>query len=145
MGTIVFDQSPETSPGLIANQKLLIRRDSKRHRRQRTAAQFPMLRNPLAIRAERPKRSELPVAVNVGAFELGQFFAAVKLAAGDTCSFLVRMRYDRRKDRRGADGLFGPNRLLAPLGDAPSIIPAGRDAINHLPKFPPDITDPERA
>src|SRR5687767_11414215 len=57
----------------------------------------------------------------------------------------MRMSPRGRQNGSGAALAVGVNGLFAGFGDAPPIIAAALDAMNHFPKFPAYVADPKIA
>ena len=98
----------------------------------------------VAVEAGGPDAARFPVAADVGALQFREPLAAVDVAAGDAGRLGVREGEIRRQDRRRAALAFGMNRLRA-FDDAPAVVAALLDPVDHLPQFPADIADPQVA
>src|SRR5207302_10729418 len=85
-----------------------------------------------------------PVAVNVNPVESAQPLAVITSASGDGGSLGVRMRNDRRQNGGRARFAVRFDRLRT-FDDAPAVVAAAFNTINHLPQFPADIPDPQGA
>src|SRR6185312_14204404 len=95
----------------------------------------------LAVPAQPPDAPRLVIAVDVDADQLLQATPAIDISPRDRGRLRVRMLDHRRQDRRRAAFRVSEDRLM-PLDDAPAVVAAALDSVNHLPQFPADVADP---
>ncbi len=98
----------------------------------------------VTLKARAPDFARDPVAAYIVARQTGEFFTAVNVASRDGCGFGVRKGQIRRQNRGRSALAFGPYGLRS-LHDGPAVVAAALDAIDHLPKFPADVADPQIA
>ena len=141
----IAPEAEEAAGRVVHDEQFVVRRDAEARGHQRAVAQFARFGDAIALRAQRPERPHLVVAVNVGACEFRQFFPVIKFTARDARGLFVRMRDQRRQDGCRPAQAVRAHVLFAAFGDAPAVIAAALDAIDHLPQFPADIARVEFA
>src|SRR5262249_19631910 len=97
-----------------------------------------------AIVLDPPDLAGGPVAVDVGADQLGQPGAAVDPAAGERAGLAVRVLGGRWGDRVRARLALGMEDV-APFGDTPAVVGPLLDQVSLLPQVLPILGDPELA
>ncbi len=128
---------------VVEHQDLAVRRLGEADDLHRGVAQLLARHGARSVVAQRPDLPGRVVAVDVRALQPWHPFSAVEQSAGDARRLAVRMRRDRCRDRRGRlDPAMDP---LRSFDGRPAAVVAAGHPMDHLPQFPADITDPERA
>ena len=138
-------ETPESAAGIVTDEKFAVGLDAEAHGCEGGAAQLAVPGHAVALGAQRPEHAGLPIAVDVGSAQGGEFRAVVELAAGDARGLRVRVGDERREHGRGADEPVGPHVLAAGLGETPAVVSAALDALDHLPELPADVARVEVA
>src|SRR4051812_47284554 len=100
--------------------------------------------NFLALGAQSPDPAGIEVAVDIGAHEVRQPAAAVNIAAGQAAEIGMRMLDHGREDGRWSFLALGPEGVIA-LVDAPAVIAAPLDLVDHLPEVLTNLAHPQVA
>src|SRR5579872_7265777 len=91
-----------------------------------------------------PNATGVEVAIEVMAGQLGQALAVVDEAAGERAEVGVVVLDQRGQDFRRAELPLGAEGMIA-YADAPAVVAAALDLVDHLPQVLPDFTRPEVA
>src|SRR5262249_13107159 len=95
-----------------------------------------------AIDSQRPDFACVVVAVDVGTLESRQPVGLIDVAAGDGAEVAVGMLDDRYRERPRPLLPLGTE-WVSPLVDAPAVIAATLDKIDHRPQLLPHLAAPE--
>src|SRR5262249_9760820 len=98
----------------------------------------------VAPEARGPDLAGHPVAADVGALQIVETLAAVAVAAGNGGRLAVR-EVERRRQDRGRAALALETGGLPALHDGPAVVAAALNAVDHLPRLPADVADPQVA
>src|SRR5262249_9634635 len=94
--------------------------------------------------AERPDFAGVEITVNVSAFQLLQPLAVVDVAAGERAELGVVVFDDRLEDGRRPLLAFGAEGVAA-FRDAPAVVSALLNLVDHLPQILTDLAAPQIA
>src|SRR5262245_21005994 len=103
-----------------------------------------MLADFFAVVAQTPDPPGVEVAVNVRSHEFRQALAAINKPAGKRTKIGVRVFDDRRQDRRRPFLAFGPEWVCSLL-NAPAVVPAFFNLVDHLPQVLAHLACPQVA
>ena len=95
-----------------------------------------------AVDPQRPELAGIIIAVDIGAFELGQAVGFEDIATGDGPEIAVGMLHQRRGELARPLLPLGPEGVL-PFIDAPAVIATTLDEVDHLPEVLPHLAGPE--
>ncbi len=104
--------------------------------------------------AQAPNSTGVEVAVDVETLKRRQAFAAIDISAGDTFTVVLTVRVltatvgifgHRRRNRRGGIGLLARMERVSRFHDAPAVVAAVFDQVDHFPEVLADVARPQIA